>query len=213
MKIRIVLALLGLLGTAAAQQKVPVTYAPVTIDGVTTPNGMVTINGKTYVLTTALTAQGAALLKTNSIGLYRYPTAQNQPLVLKGCMGEWLYNGVDRVRVDSVTWNSQAKWFDVNVSIQTSRQNVEAYRHFDFKNMIVAYQDGRVIQPAKTLLQEIGFSKNEGGFLEPGRLETGRFYVKNPDDTDKAIPTKLVIPSGDVMSPSKAMSFDLTCKK
>ena len=213
MKKRIVLALLGLLGTAAAQQKVPVTYAPVTIDGVTTPNGMVTINGKTYVLTTALTAQGAALLKTNSIGLYRYPTAQNQPLVLKGCMGEWLFNGVDRVRVDSVTWNSQAKWFDVNVSIQTSRQNVEAYRHFDFKNMIVAYQDGRVIQPAKTLLQEIGFSKNEGGFLEPGRLETGRFYVKNPDDTDKAIPTKLVISSGEVMSPSKAMSFDLTCKK
>lgn len=87
MKKRIVLALLGLLGTAAAQQKVPVTYSPVTIDGVTTPNGMVTINGKTYVLTTALTAQGAALLKPSSIGLYRYPTAQNQPLVLKGCMG------------------------------------------------------------------------------------------------------------------------------
>lgn len=213
MKRTLLLICTVLFASASAQQNAKVSFAPVTVDGVTTQNGMVTINGKTYVLTTALTAQGVALLKTNSIGLYRYPTAQNQPLVLKGCMGEWLFNGVDRVRVDSVTWNSQAKWFDVNVSIQTSRQNVEAYRHFDFKNMIVAYQDGRVIQPAKTLLQEIGFSKNEGGFLEPGRLETGRFYVKNPDDTDKAIPTKLVISSGEVMSPSKAMSFDLTCKK
>lgn len=213
MKIRIVLALLGLLGTAATQQKVPVTYAPVTVDGVITPNGMVTIGGKTYVLTTTLTAQGAALLKPNSIGLYRYPNAQKQPLILKGCMGEWLFNGLDRVRIDSVTWNSQARWFDVRTSIQTSQQNTESYLHFDLKNAIVTYQDGRVIQPARTLLQEVSFSSDKAGFLEPGRLDTGSFFIRNPDDTDKAILTKLVIPSGAALRGSTALAFDLTCKK
>lgn len=209
MKNVIILTLSALFSTAAAQQKVAVTYSPVTIDGVTTPNGMVTINGKTYVLTTALTSQGAAQLKSSSFGLYRYPNAQKTPLLLKGCMNEWLYNGVDRVRIDSINWNSQFNWYEVNASIQTSVDNVEANRHFDLKNIIVAYQDGRVIQQSKTPLQQVNYS---GTYMETGKVNQRQFLVKNPDDKGSEKLTRLVLPAGFSDVPG-VMAFDLTCKK
>ncbi|WP_339097164.1 hypothetical protein ACINK0_07060 [Deinococcus sp. VB343] len=198
-----------LLGTATAQQTVKATFGPATVDGVTTQNGMVTINGKTYVLTTALASQGAALLKTNSIGLYRYPNAQKTPLVLKGCINEWLFNGVNRVRVDSVRWNSQNNWHEINTSIQTSVSNVESNRHFDMKNIIVAYQDGRVIQQSKTPLQRVDYS---GTYMETGRINPRQFLVRNPDDTGTETLTRFVLPAGFSDLPG-VMTFDLTCSK
>ena len=131
MKKTLLAALCGLsLSAAAAQQTVKVTLAPVTVDGVTTPNGLLTANSKTYIAVDALKARGLTVLKPNSFGLYRFPNAQGQPLVLRGCLNEWLFNGVDRLRIDSVAWDEAKKRYGLRFTMQTPVRNHYWSKHF-----------------------------------------------------------------------------------
>lgn len=203
-----------LAATASAQQKLPVTFTPVTIDGVTTPNGLITVNGKSYVSVDALKARGMTVLKTGSFGLYRFPNAQGQPVKLQGCMNEWLFNGVDRLRIDSAAWNETQKRYAIRFTMQTPLYNRWWPSHFGDKTATVVYSSGKIVQPSKNPIQRIEWDGDEIGDPETGKNNTGTLWVIDPDDTGRDTLTKLVVPTGtDSDFGSNVMSFDLTCKK
>ena len=207
-------ALALLITTAAAQQNVKATFAPVTIDGVTTPNALVVVNGKTYVSVDALKARGMTMLKTSSFGLYRFPNAQGVPVKLQGCMNEWLFNGVDRLRIDSADWNETQRRYAIRFTMQTPLYNRWWPSHFGDKTATVVYSSGKVVQPSKNPIQQITWAGDAIGDPRTGENNTGTLWVIDPDDTGIDTLTKLVVPTGtDKDFGSNVMSFDLTCKK
>lgn len=208
----IALSVAALLTSASAQQKP--TFAPVTIDGVTTNNGLVTLNGKSYVSVDALKAGGLTMLKTNSFGLYRFPNAQGVPLKLQGCMGEWLFNGVDKMRVDSVNWSEADKRYNVRVTVQTSIWGRSWDDHFSPQASSVVYSSGKVLQNSKNPIQRLYWASDAIGDPDQNKNSTATLRVIDPDDTGTETLTKLVITTGNTGTfGNNVMSFNLTCKK
>lgn len=208
-------ALCGLfLSTAGAQQTVKVTLAPVTIDGVVTPGGLLTAGGKTYIAVDALKARGLTVLKANSFGLYRFPNAQGQPLVLRGCLNEWLFNGVDRLRIDSVAWDETKKRYGLRFTLQTPVRNHYWSEHFSDQATAVTYRSGKILQPSKNPIQQIDIVGDKMGDPRLGENNTGTIWVTDPDDTGTDTLIKLVVPTANSQKfGPHALSFDLTCKK
>lgn len=143
--------------SATAQQAAKVSFAPVTIDGVTTANSLISVNGKNYVSVDALKNSGITLLKSNSLGIYKFPNRQGVPVSLKDCMNEWLSNGIDRIRIDGFKRSDYDGSMLINSTVQTSVNEGDS-KHFDISSAVVVYNNGRIIEPSKNPFQKIAMT-------------------------------------------------------
>lgn len=190
------------------------TYAPVTVDGVTTSNGAVVINGKTYISQDALTARGLTVLKPNSYGLYRFPNSQGIAVSLKGCLAETLFNGAQKLKINAPTWNASDRAWNIPFILQTPLQSTAEADQFGVQQMIAVYKSGRVFQPAKDRLLVAEMRVDAAGFPARGALNPGRIILRNPEDDGTDPPIKLVIPGGSARGTGTGtLTFDLTCTK
>jgi len=213
MKHHLAFALFTLLAPGAfAQQTVKATFSSITIDGFTTPNSAVTINGKTYVAQDALKARGVAILKPASLGIYTYPLGSGPGIKLKGCMNEWLYNGVMRVRITNVQTET-GSWrvsFDEQTTI-IANTNAEAFQnHFDQGKILGLTSAGRIIDSAKNPLQVADFPY---AVVSRGDSKSDDFTIRDADGTNNEGLTRVtLIPKANTAAKG-VLTFDLTCKK
>lgn len=210
------LSLLSLtfLSGAQAQQHMPVTFAPVTIDGVTTPRGIVQIGGKTYVAVDVLKARGVTLLRAGSLGLYAFPNGQGRAVQLKGCAGEWLNNGVARIRFEPFTWDTLAgRWSSV-LTLQVPENVHSANLHFDARQLIAVTRSGRVFQPSKDALQSADLEAGSLPGPRAGANNTGTLILRDPNLSSADPIVKLMLPSATGDGSGKGtLTVDLSCKK
>ncbi|WP_339095836.1 hypothetical protein ACINK0_13270 [Deinococcus sp. VB343] len=190
--------------SAFAQQSSKVVFAPLTVDGVTTPNGLVTINGKTYVSVDALKARGATVLKTGSLGLYSFPTANGVKTKLTGCNNEWLTDGVHRLRMTR-QYGGNGEW-NLEFNFQSSQNNVDIEQVFQTNKVYVHFKDGKVLEPMN---DPFAISRILMGSAYGGEVQTGHVELKLPDAADSNPAIKVVL------RPIKGSPWtvDLTCGK
>lgn len=208
MKYPTVLALLTALSFSASAQQVQATYLPVTIDGVTTPKGSVTIDGKTYVSQDALRARGVTVLKPNSLGLYSFPRGSGPTLKLKGCQNEWLFNGTLRLKVTE-TSADPGGWRAYAQAQNATSGEISISSIVDLGHIIAVSKSGRVYDPNKN-----PFEETAKDYTTVSRAETQSvmFYLKTADAPTGDPLQKLVLPSTS-KDGSGTMTFDLTCTK
>lgn len=206
----LLLSTLFFTAAASAQQPSAVTYAAATIDGVTTPNVVVTIKGKSYIAVDALRARGLTLLKTDSFGLYRFPNAQGQPVKLTGCMNEWLTDGTTRVRVNTVRpYEFYEQWI-IDIEFLTSK-DVEGIREiFPPGQERVTMQDGQVLDPVRDEFVKINMDNYTAG---KGKSQVAQLTFTLPDWSPGNVPTQLILSPASIRQTKGAWTFDLTCKK
>lgn len=192
-----------LISTAAAQQKP--TFAPVTIDGVTTQNGLVTVNGKTYVSLDALKARRVTVLGPSTLGIYTFPAAKGVTTKLSGCMNEWLNDGTTRVRVKSQGLDSMWQYWNIYIDAQ-STENTRFSRVFPEKSVYAVFKSGKVFDTAADQFLSTLDTIND---LENKTMDSGAIALKMPDLTADDAVTKLVLRSAN----GGTWTFDLTCKK
>lgn len=198
-----------LLAPAAAQQTARVTLSPVTVDGVTTPNGIAVIDGKPYVSLDALRARGVTVLRPNSLGVYAFPRGTGPAIKLAGCRGEWLFNGTLRVRVLD-TEATPAGW-NVKTQMQAaiSDDSIAIDKVLDLQKVIGVSQSGKVYDPSKSPFQRSTLS-----YPWARKTETLPIEIRLAD-ADGAVDNplqKLVLPSRDKDAPG-ALTVDLTCTR
>ncbi|MHA0035521.1 hypothetical protein [Deinococcus sp. PESE-13] len=204
--------LLASVAVASAQATNP-QYTPVTIDGVTTQRGTVTVGGKTYVSLDALKAAGVNVLKSGSLGIYRYPVAQSRTVKLTGCTGEWLDNGRDRINLGQPVWNTAGEYWEIPFQMQVPDTNVYPLNRFESTQIAVVFASGRVVQYAKDPLGRV----ESGGFgtMTTGTNNPGSFAPRHPDLLSSDPPVKIVLPAAQGLegANSRVISADLKCKK
>lgn len=194
-----------ILASASAQQAVPVAFAPVTIDGQTTANGLVTINGKQYVSVDALAKSQITVLSPNTLGVYAFPVAAGPgPQKLKGCINEWLTDGTNRVRVTgsafTTGWGVQLQW-------QTSENDVVAFDSvFESSQAMLQLKKGTTLDPK---INSFTRSVSDVSATVRGGLDGGAIYFFAADLSDKNPPIKMVLRA----KKGAPWTFDLTCKK
>lgn len=202
------LALILALSSVAFAQK-PI---PVTIDGTTTANGLVTINGKTYVSLDALKAAGVTILKPNSLGVYLFQRGAAAPLKLTGCQGEWLNNGYFRIRVTDSTVTSTG--WGVTFDTQLSAPNVGSIyldRVLDTSKLIAVTSKGLVIDPARNGLQKVDVTFSSP--LEQGKTTTAQQITFSDTEASHDPLTKLTLLPTSEAGTKAVLNIDLSCKK
>lgn len=204
------LSILVLTAAAGAQQSPTVTYAPVTIDGVTSPNGIVTVKGKSYIAVDALKAQGMTLLRSNSFGLYRFPNAQGQPVKLTGCMKDWLTDGTTRVRVNAVRPDEFYEQWIIDLEFLTSKSTEYIREIFPQGQERITMQDGRILDPARDGFVQINMDNYLAG---KGKGEAAYLKFTLPDWKASNVPTRLVLSPAPTRQIKGAWTFDLTCNQ
>ncbi|MFK7602083.1 hypothetical protein ACI3L1_07700 [Deinococcus sp. SM5_A1] len=204
---------LALSAPALAQQKPPVpTFSPVTIDGVTTPAGLVTVSGKTYVSLDALKARGLTVLAPNSLGLYRYPKTGAPALKLTGCRNEWLDNGVVRLKLTDIQVTPEA--WQLKIDVQASTPATAGYLEdlIDFTRLFAVTEQGRTVDPATSGQYKAGLSQQV--MVSPGRTEAGQgLVIQDANGTGGERLARLtLVPKKDGKTQS-VMNVDLTCQR
>lgn len=204
---------LALSAPALAQQKPPVpTFSPVTIDGVTAPAGLVTVEGKTYVSLDALKARGLTVLSPGSLGLYRYPKTGALPLKLTGCRNEWLNNGVVRLRVTSVQVTPEA--WELKIDAQASTASSVGYLDsaINFEQLLAVTERGRMVDPANNGQFRAGLAQQT--FIAQGRTETGQgLLLQDANGTGGERLTRLTLVPAKEGKTQAVMNVDLTCQR
>lgn len=198
------LAVLTLFASATAQQKPPtISYAPVNIDGRSTPDGLVTINGKTYVSLDALKAGKVSVLSPGALGIYTFPVAKGITAKLSGCLGEWLTDGDTRLRINRQDVNDSQL---VYLEAQTARPTVNFGELFQADKTYLLFRNGLVFDPtfdkflkAASYVGDFSKGQTQTGYLQ---FEGMSFSIENPA-------TKLVLRP----TAGPPWSFDLTCSK
>ena len=207
---RLLFTALALTGTVEAQQTAKVTFAPVIIDGLTTPNGLVTIDGKTYVSVDALKTQGVTMLKSGSLGVYRFPNAQGQSVKLQGCLNEWLTDGITRVRIQSVKPDEFYKTWVIAVEFMTSKDSERIREVFPERKEMVTLQKGQVLDANVDAFVQFEMTNYSAS---RGKSETTYLKFTTPDWSTANAPVKLVLNPSSNRQVRGAWTFDLTCGK
>lgn len=204
MKKTALLTTLCLIGAASAQQNVKAVFAPVTIDGVTTQNGLITVNGKTYVSVDALKARGATILKTDSVGLYSFPAGNGVKTKLSGCANEWLTDGVNRLRI--IRQGGGNDEWAVVFNFQSSQEYADIEKVFRQDKVYAQFKDGGVFEPLNDPFAKsrMLMSRARGGEVKEGHVE-----IKMPDRSEDNPAVKVVLRPVN----GSPWTFDLTCKK
>lgn len=204
MKKSVLLTVLCLTGAASAQQNVKATFAPVTIDGVTTQNGLITVNGKTYVSVDALKARGATLLKADSVGMYSFPAGNGVKTKLSGCANEWLTDGVSRLRI--IRQGGGNDEWAVIFNFQSSQGYADIEKVFRVDKVYAQFKDGGVFEPLNDPFAKsrMLMSPASGGEVKEGNIE-----IKMPDRSEDNPVVKVVLRPVN----GTPWTFDLTCKK
>lgn len=201
-----------LTATATAQTKPPaVTYAPVTIDGTATKNGLVTVDGKTYVSLDALKAKGLTVLTPGALGLYAYPRGTGPAIKLTGCKNEWLNNGIIRFRVVDATATAEGWTASYESQISTSDlKTFPSQAMFDENSVLAVTSAGQSIDPERNPLQTVYAPYVE---LTRGTTSSGQLQFSDANGTGGTSLNRLTIRGTKQMKSSAAMNIDLTCTK
>lgn len=198
---------LTLSGLAAAQQT-----SPVTIDSKTTTAGLVVISGKTYISLDALKAAGVTILQPNSLGIYQFQKGGAPAVKLTGCMNEWLYNGVVRIKVTDASVTPQG--WQVTFDAQLAAPNVGAdylEKFIDVKRVSAVTTKGYGIDPIRNGLQTV--SLTDASRVQPGETTKDQqftFTMTAPTGDPLA---RLTLPPIPESGTKAVMNVDLTCKK
>lgn len=197
---------LTLLATASAQTAKP---TAVSIDGKAAQ--AITVNGKAYVSLDSLKAAG---LNSNGTMLYFLTSPQpKQPAYkLSGCVGDWLWNGATRIRIDKVLFEEGA-WY-ITYSTQAAVGEIDAFYQTN-PNAQLSFADGDVISPGNPsyIHFEMNFQSSIGSLITDTAYDRIVTYRSDAESASDA-PTKLVTPQIRVSGATyPAMTFDLTCKK
>lgn len=193
-----------LLATAGAQQKSPkISYAPITIDGLTKAGGLVTIDGKAYVSVEALQSGKVTMLSPNSLGIYTFPVAKGVTAKLSGCLGEWLTDGDTRLRVTQQDVNGGRI---VRLEAQTARNSVAFNELFQADKTYLLLRDGTVLD---STVNKFVTSQSFIGDFSKGQTQTGYLQFNGMEFSDANPGVKMVL------RPIKGSPWtvDLTCSK
>lgn len=196
-----------------AQQKPPVpAFSAVTIDGVTSPAGLMTVAGKTYVSLDALKARGLTVLSPGTLGLYRYPKTGAPPLKLTGCRNEWLNNGYVRLRVTGMDVTPEG--WQLKFDAQASTAVPVGYLNdaINFEQLLAVTERGRVVNPANNGQYRAGLSQQT--FISQGRTETGQgLLLQDANGTGGERLTRLTLVPTKEGKTQAVLNVDLTCQR
>lgn len=116
---RKLLAVAILAGVTALALAAVAAKLSISINGKAVPGKTTTVNGETYVPLSALKAAGAsASIKNGVLAITFVPGGANQVGALEGKIGDWLFDGVWRFRVASVSPTEDRPGWKIHVELR-----------------------------------------------------------------------------------------------
>jgi len=242
-----------LIGLALASVALAATSSlTLVLNGQISSEKAISVNGKTYVPLSSLTALGIKVSSASgTVSLTSSTVAPsaagtmgnsgssgaggaNQKASVTGCVGEWLFNGIWRMRVtkaEAATNPDRGNLPGYKVTVQLSNGTVQTLTPSDtgiqYGNAYtVAFADGnsyaaptstnvafldkttaRILQGASTLL-EFGFWPDDGRTLEAARANLPQKFLLevDPKKLKKDLKVGFTVPD-------PSFRVDLTCKK
>ncbi len=164
------------------------------INGKTITGKTIVVKGETYIPLKALQAAGVRSSVTGKVLALTLSSAAsaggaNQTAALEGCIGEWLFNGIWRFKVNSIlafTENNRAGW-DVNVELRNgSTADKITAGATGAKSVVLSFPDSNNVSLARgdIGLRQTSYNAAQGVVLDL------RFYNDQKLDSQ---PQKLVM--------------------
>jgi hypothetical protein len=190
----------SVIGVQALVKK-PIVYA-----GAKSGEDAVVMNGKTYVPVSILKKAGFTVTDEKSQLSVTPPAGgANQMTANEGKVGDWLFNGVWRFRVNSVTSDAATQRITINVDLRNgTKTDGIALSGTGFEALNLVFADGSQLQPGNiTEIRDVSFVQGNGVNLNlvwdlyddfPNKKPTKLMLVIRPDEfTTKYMKTSMKI--------------------
>jgi hypothetical protein len=154
----------------------------------------IVVGGKTYVPVSILKKAGFDVLDSKSQLTINPPTGgANQMAANEGKVGDWLFNGVWRFRVNSVTSDAASQRITINVDLRNgTKTDGIALSGTGFEALNLVFADGSQLQPGNiTEIRDVSFVQGNGVNLNlvwdlyddfPNKKPTKLMLVIRPDE-------------------------------
>ncbi|MBS1719363.1 MAG: hypothetical protein JST35_02830 [Armatimonadetes bacterium] len=190
----------SVIGVQALVKK-PIVYA-----GAKSGEDAVVMNGKTYVPVSILKKAGFTVTDEKSQLSVTPPAGgANQMAANEGKVGDWLFNGVWRFRVNSFSADADTKRITINVDLRNgTKTDGIALSGTGFEALNLVFNDGSQMQPGNiTEIRDVSFVQGNGVNLNlvwelyddfPNKKPTKLMLVIRPDEfTTKYMKTSMKI--------------------